>query len=87
MNMGITYERKTAVCAAEDLGLVEVDEDAWVSKGAAASVAGDDVCVDPADGLFVDELDGCEGTGLERWESSLARISVCSMHFWLVVLM
>jgi len=63
---GVTYKRKTAVCAAEDLGLVEVDKDAWVAEGTAAAVAGDDVCVDPADGLFVDELDGCEGAGLDE---------------------
>jgi len=61
-----TYKRKTTVCAAEDLRLVEVDEDAWVAKRTAAAVAGDDVRVDPADGLFVDELDGCEGAGLDR---------------------
>jgi len=47
-----------------------------VAEGTAAAVAGDDVRVDPADGLFVDELDGCEGTGLERWESTLARTFV-----------
>ena len=64
--MGITYEWKATVCAAEDLRLVEVDEDTWVAERTTAAVAGDDVCVDPADGLFVDELDGGEGTGLER---------------------
>ena len=67
---------KTAVCAAEDLRLVEVDEDAWVAEGTAAAVAGDDVRIDPTDGLFVDELDGCEGAGLQRWESALARTFV-----------
>lgn len=62
--MGVTYEWKTAVCAAEDLGLVEVDEDTWMAERTASAVAGDDVGVDPADRLFVDELDGCERAGL-----------------------
>jgi len=47
------------------LRLVEVDEDAGVAERSAAAVAGDDVRVDPADGLFMDKLDGCEGAGLD----------------------
>ena len=50
----VTYKWKTAVCAAKDLRLVEVDEDAWVAEGTTAAIASYDVRVDPADGLFVD---------------------------------
>jgi hypothetical protein len=42
------------------LRLVDVDEDARVAEGTAAAVALDGFFLDPADGLFVDELDGCQ---------------------------
>jgi hypothetical protein len=55
-----TYVGKTTVGATAYLRLVDVDEDARVAEGTAAAVALDGFLLDPADGLFVDELDGCQ---------------------------
>jgi hypothetical protein len=55
-----TYVGKTTVGAAAYLRFVDVDEDARVTEGTAAAVALDGFFLDPADGLFVDELDGCQ---------------------------
>jgi hypothetical protein len=60
-----TYEWESAVCAPADLRLVDVDEDPRVAEGAAASVAGHDAVVYPADGLLVDEFDGGVWAGLD----------------------
>jgi hypothetical protein len=68
-----TYVGKTTVGATAYLRLVDVDEDARVAEGTAAAVALDGFLLDPADGLFVDELDGCQ------WARLLSvRISYCS---------
>lgn len=53
-----TYKGQPAIAARRDLGLVRVDVDPWVSRGAAAPVAGHDPVVRPPNGLLVDELDG-----------------------------
>jgi hypothetical protein len=55
-----TYVGKTTVGATAYLRLIDVDEDARVTEGTAAAVALDGFLLDPADGLFVDELDGCQ---------------------------
>lgn len=54
---GMTYKRKTTVCAPADLGLIGVDEDPGVTERAASTVAGNDALVRPANGLLVDEVD------------------------------
>jgi hypothetical protein len=61
---GRTYERKTAVAAGSNLGLVSVDEDTGVAQWAAASVTADDSLVGPAHGLLVDKFDGGHGLRL-----------------------
>lgn len=69
-----THVGKTAVGATAYLGLVDVDENARVAEGTAAAVALDRLLLDPADGLFVDELDGCQ------W-ARLYRVSVSAIVF------
>ena len=61
-----THVRKTTVGATAYLGLVDVDEDTRVAEGTAAAVALDRLLLDPANGLFVDELDGCQWARLFR---------------------
>ena len=58
-----TYKWQTAVCAPANLGLICVDKDAGVSKGTAASVAGNNTVVCPAYGLLVNKLD----SGIWAW--------------------
>jgi len=62
----LTYKWQTAVRAPADLGLIHVDEDAWVTERTAPAVAGDGALIRPADGLLVDEFDGGVWAGLER---------------------
>jgi hypothetical protein len=59
-----TYVGKTTVGAAAYLRFIDVDKDARVTEGTAAAVALDGFFLDPTDGLFVDELDGCQRTRL-----------------------
>lgn len=59
-----TYERKTAVPAGCNLGLVGVDEDLRVAKGTAAAVTADNLGLCPPHGLLVNELDGGHGLRL-----------------------
>lgn len=59
-----TYERKTAVAAGGDLGLVGVDEDLGMAERTATAVTADDSAVGPADGLLVNEFDSGHGLGL-----------------------
>ena len=61
-----TYERKTAVAAGGDLGLVGVEVDLGMAQGTTAAVASDDMLLRPADRLSVDELNGSVGLGLDR---------------------
>jgi hypothetical protein len=53
-----TYEWKTAICACVNLRLVQVDKYPGMSKRSASSVACDHAFLSPANGLFVDELNG-----------------------------
>ena len=62
--VGGSYEWHATVCAPVDLWLVEVDEDSWVAEWASSAVARDNALVSPANGLLVDEIDGCEWSWL-----------------------
>lgn len=64
MGWNYTYVWDTAVRATANLGLVDVDKDARVAEGTTAAVARGHFFLDPADGLFVDELDGGIWAGL-----------------------
>jgi hypothetical protein len=55
-----TYVGKTTVGAAAYLRFVDIDKDARVTEGTTAAVALDGLLLNPTDGLFVDELDGCQ---------------------------
>lgn len=59
-----TYKRESAVSAGADLWLIEIDEDPGMSQWSTATVAHDSSLVDPANGLLVDELNGCFGRRL-----------------------
>ena len=65
-NTRVSYERKTAVTAGGDLRLVHVDENLGVTQRTTTSVTASNSLLGPANGLFVDELDGGHGLGLER---------------------
>ncbi len=67
-----TYKRKSAVSAGTNLWLIDVDIDAWVAQWSTTAVAGDHAVVGPADGLLVDELDGC------FWGWLLSLLAYCS---------
>lgn len=54
-----TYKRKAAVSAGTDFWLVEVDEDPGMSQWSTTTITLDSPLVDPANGLLVDELNGC----------------------------
>ena len=54
-----TYEWQAAVCAPADLWLIDVDEDSGVTQWTSSTVARDLTSLDPAHGLFVNQLNGC----------------------------
>ena len=62
-----TYERKTAVAAGGNLGLVSVDKDLGVTERTTAAVTADDSLVGPADGLLVDKFDSGHRLGLQAY--------------------
>lgn len=59
-----TYIWKSAIAAGTYLGLIGIDEDAWMAGGATTTIARDDLAVCPLDGLLVNELDGSIWGGL-----------------------
>ena len=60
----VTYKGKTAVATGGNLRLIGVDKDLGMAQGTTAAVTADDAAFRPANGLFVDELDGSKGLGL-----------------------